>query len=907
LLDIRLLGTPQVTIDGEPLSVDTRKAVGLLAYLAIEGQTTRDSAAALFWAESSSERARATLRRTLSSLKAGVDNDSITADRNSIHLGNATVDTQLFDAAIAQTEAHDHPSEDVCSSCIPHLVLATDLYRGDFLEGFSVRDAPEFEDWVRNVSESFRHNASRAFDRLAVARAASGDFVAAIATVRRWIDLDQLHEPAHRQLMLLHAWAGDRPGSIDAYREFVAVLDRELGVPPLEETTELFEAILDEDLPPAPGVRRTTKTSDVVPTQRHTTLVNRTSELDRLRSLLRESKAGGQMVTLLGAPWMGKTRLIEEIASEAVPLGYQVWIGRSFRMEQQLPFGVASQILRAAESKIVQHKAEFPPWAIDEISHLIPALGSSDHTPSSDRFGELRLLEAAHIVVSVVSRMVPLVIIVDDLQWADASSVSLVSYLAKRLADSRVLVLATTREGEVLLPEAAELATQGATIRLGPLTVEDLANLVSLDQASDIIDRTGGVPLLIAEALNNEEGPASDSVELYMESRLKDLGDLSRQVLSTAAVLTGACTTHLLRDASGRSEEEIVDAIEELTRKGLLRELPGTDEIGFTLDRLEKMSYESISLARRRLLHRRAGEALAETSRARTDVRTAASAAAQFRGAGDQRAATWYTEAGKLSQDLYANAEARTFYQTALALDPSDPGLIHLALGELAIADGNYSGSLTELNAAVALTSNSDRALVEHRLGDVHRLTGRLELADEHYSRAESEHPRLADLYADWALLHYRRGRTGDAEQMADRAMEAALAQESSATTSRAHNIAGLVSSDPSSAMRHIDEALDLAGADEIATMAALNNKAHLLNAIGNREAALRLVNEAILLATKTGHRHREAALHNHLADLLYREGLQEESEQAQLTAMSRFSEIGTDDWQPEVWLLSRW
>ncbi len=94
-----------------------------------------------------------------------------------------------------------------------------------------------------------------------MAHAAQGDYGQAVIAVGRWIALDELHEPAHRLAMLLHAWAGDRAGAIQAYRDCVAALDRELGVPPLEETTELYEAILDEDLPPAPGVRRSRASS----------------------------------------------------------------------------------------------------------------------------------------------------------------------------------------------------------------------------------------------------------------------------------------------------------------------------------------------------------------------------------------------------------------------------------------------------------------------------------------------------------------------------------------------------------------------------------------------------------------------------------------------------------------------
>jgi DNA-binding SARP family transcriptional activator len=118
------------------------------------------------------------------------------------------------------------------------------------LEGFNVRDAYLFEDWARSLGEGLRLEIGEAFNRLGHALAGAGDYSGAIRSVKRWVELDPLHEPAHRLLMLLNSWAGDRPGAIEAYRSLIGILDRELGVPPLEETTELYEAILDEDLPP---------------------------------------------------------------------------------------------------------------------------------------------------------------------------------------------------------------------------------------------------------------------------------------------------------------------------------------------------------------------------------------------------------------------------------------------------------------------------------------------------------------------------------------------------------------------------------------------------------------------------------------------------------------------------------
>lgn len=896
LLEIRLLGHLEVTLDGTAVDVDTRKALALLSYLAIEESTTREVVATLFWHESSAERARAALRRTLSSLKSGVGAGTIDADRNRITLLAADVDARRFDSELATTATHGHESGDVCSRCLPHLEKAADLYRGDFLEGFSIRDAPDFEDWVRNVAESYRSKAGEAFNRLAIARASAGDYPGAIAAANRWIDLDELHEPAHRLLMLLNAWAGDRPGAVEAYRGFIAVLDRELGVPPLEETTDLYEAILDEDLPPAPGVRRRVQT--YAPPAPASDLIDRVEEIGRLRGLLDQSETRGVVAVITGGAWMGKTRLLEELTASAPR--HLVLAGRSHKMEQGLPYGVISQIVTAATTAIAELGETVPGWALNEASRIVPALTRNDRPAEPDRFGELRLLEAIHQLLSTLSTERPTLIVVDDVQWIDPASAAVLSYLAHRIGPDRALLLMARRASEPVNDQIGTLLEEAETIFLDPLEADDLDGLT--ENPGDVIARTGGVPLLVSEMLSGK-GDAGE-VSRYLELRLAGISDLSRQVLTTASVLGGSCDVPLLRETSGRSDDEVVDAIEELVEVGLLREAPDTDAIAFTLDSLEAVVYDSLSLTRRRLLHRRAAEAMSRRPRARADARVAAATARQYQLAGDPEAADWYVTAGELARHVYANEEAAVFYETALALGTEDAGKVHLALGEIAMTGGDYRTAIRELNTAAARSEDAALGVVEHRLGEVHRLIGRFGIAAEQFERAAASHPDPAELYSDWSLLEHRLGHADRAFELIERALGSAKGRNALA---RVHTVYGVVATDPAEAMSHLDLALELAGDDELVLMAALNNKAHLLSDIGDYEAAISMVDRAIEIASRTGHRHREGALRNLAADIYHRSGQRELSERTQTEAMELFAEVGTDSLEPEVWLLSRW
>lgn len=241
---VRLLGPPRIERDGAPIEPDTRKAIALLAYLAVNGQAQgRDRLAALLWPEADQERSRGALRRTLSALRGVLGGEHLSTDGLKVALDRASIncDVVRFRALLADGRLRD----------------AVAVYTGDLLEGFSLRDCLEFDNWQAHEAEALRRELAGALERLAQE---GHDPARAIADAERWLALDPLHEPAHRALIRLHGSAGDRAAAIRQYRECVRLLDRELGVAPLSETTALARAIEAGEpepaaaRPPAPNV-----------------------------------------------------------------------------------------------------------------------------------------------------------------------------------------------------------------------------------------------------------------------------------------------------------------------------------------------------------------------------------------------------------------------------------------------------------------------------------------------------------------------------------------------------------------------------------------------------------------------------------------------------------------------------
>ncbi|MBE7555607.1 MAG: alpha/beta fold hydrolase [Anaerolineales bacterium] len=246
-LKLFLLGPPRVELNGAPVEIQRRKALAMLVYLAVSGQThSRDSLATFFWPDLDQQRGRAYLRRDLAVLNTSLPGAWLSADRETLDLNREAglwVDTAQFSALLAACREHSHAPEIVCAECVTRLTEATALYTGDFLAGFTLRDSPEFDDWQFFQTESLRQELAIALERLVRGLNTQGKAEAAIPHARRWVALDPLHEPAQYQLIQMYDQAGQPAAALRQYEEYVKLLEEELGLPPEEETTTLYEAI----------------------------------------------------------------------------------------------------------------------------------------------------------------------------------------------------------------------------------------------------------------------------------------------------------------------------------------------------------------------------------------------------------------------------------------------------------------------------------------------------------------------------------------------------------------------------------------------------------------------------------------------------------------------------------------
>ncbi|MFN8441617.1 MAG: BTAD domain-containing putative transcriptional regulator [Caldilineaceae bacterium] len=316
LLQLTLFGSPAVRYHDQPVTgFRSSKAQALLYYLAVTGRShTRPTLAGLFWGDQPEEAARTSLSKCLSNLRDLVG-DTVLIDRQTVVFNRNLpyyLDIEHFLAGIGQSPTPE---------TIPTWQAALALYRGDFLEGFYVRDAPEFEQWVLVQRAHYREAVVQGLHTVANWHDQQGDLPQAISHTRRLLTLEPWREEAHRQLMMRLARSGQRAAALAQSETCRRILDEELAVAPDAETVALVEAIRAGEFDKGrgwQGDKVNSKQDHLVtlpppyPVRNNlpmppTPLIGRERELAELEELLSNPQC--KLITITGPGGIGKTRL----------------------------------------------------------------------------------------------------------------------------------------------------------------------------------------------------------------------------------------------------------------------------------------------------------------------------------------------------------------------------------------------------------------------------------------------------------------------------------------------------------------------------------------------------------------------------------------------------------------------
>ncbi|MDX1414834.1 MAG: AAA family ATPase, partial [Candidatus Promineifilaceae bacterium] len=418
-----------------------KQARALLYKLAASPQpAAKESLVGLFWLETEDRTARKNLSRLVSYLRHQLpERDLIAVDKTSISLNHGPVwsDVLVF--------------EEMCSSGdLSSLESAVRLYRGPFLTGFTLKNNLEYERWHSQQQRQFERLYLSTLAKIVVVLRQKGDYQAAIRYAQQYLETDDLAEEIHRELITLYAMAGNRAAVLKQYETCVEVLERELGVSPLPETDNAFElAVRGVQGKPAPAGSAVNEPNWILRPSLELPLIGRETTWHELESAYQQNYSGG-VILIAGEAGIGKTRLIQEFATTETRT---VLTGNNHVNTQALPYYPLIQVLRQALRNL-RLWSYVPSIWLSELQQILPEIRTQvPNLPPSKAVDEeqaqARLLEAiTQVFFGLASQLSPILLCLDDLHWADNSTLSWLAYISPRLAKSRLCIIGAYRQEE---------------------------------------------------------------------------------------------------------------------------------------------------------------------------------------------------------------------------------------------------------------------------------------------------------------------------------------------------------------------------------------------------------------------------------------------------------------------------
>jgi DNA-binding SARP family transcriptional activator len=656
-----------VILDGRRLrAFNSLRLQRFLALIALRKEPQHRSRLAFeLWPDSDESQARTNLRKLLHEFRQSLpDIDKfVEIDNEIVHwiaTGPSQVDVLRFHDAVASGD----------------LELAARFYAGDLLPAC-------YDDWVLEERDRLRSEAYEALVQLTKASAEHGQPRDTIRHAQRIIDLEPTDEAAVRMQMEAQLALGDKAAALRSYHRYAEVLDRELGVTPGEAIATMYR-----ELRTGKEKGAAAQVHDLAPVG-ESPFIGRDLEWQQLvASWNAASESGAHVVLVTGEPGIGKSRLALELGRHVRGEGHAVASARAYEAAGRLPWGPIVDLLRS-DALRKQVDTLDAVWK-SELARLLPELVDASRpvgeSHSGDPVQRHRLFDAASRAIVAGDR--PLLLIIDDLQWCDAETIELIGFVVRSGQAAPVLIVGTVRPEEVApnhpltgLVDALRRDQAVTTMPLERLDEATTATLAARLRAEDTIDpalaarlwsETEGNPLFVIEALRagisaaGGQAVLTPTMRAVLAARLSQLSDGARRLAEVAAVIGRPFSAGLMVATTGLDEDELVDHVDELWRRRIIRD-QGIN-YDFSHDKLRAVALEMVSSARRRQIHRAVAQAIA--SEYRNDLEAASpQLAAHYDQAGMVEAAIdTYRVAGARAVSVSALDEAVTMLRRAQTL-----------------------------------------------------------------------------------------------------------------------------------------------------------------------------------------------------------------------------------------------
>jgi len=583
-------------------------------------------------------------------------------------------------------------------------------------------------------------------------------------------------------------------------------------------------------------------------------LIDRVEEMNQLKEAVDRTVRGeGGLLFLRGEAGIGKTRLTRELGAYARLRGMNVLYGRCpalLTMTGIPPYILWSEVikdyLQASTAEQLYRVIGFYPA---EVSKMVPELGqrlraipqSIQIDPEHERD---RLFEAVSQFITNVSKEAPLLVVLDDLQWTDQSSLLLMHYLARGVSRERLLLVGAYRDNEVdekhpLSPVLAELNRERLlqSVLLKRMSSSDVAEMIKQILEQDDVpqefcqlayQKIGGNPFFVEEVIKSlmEQGLITregnrwkikeisriefpETIKGVVKARINRLDEECRSILTAASFLGYDFSLEAIRAVTGFEENKLLELLENILKTGQIRERAVRGEVAYSFaDAIVRdVVHEEVSLSKHGRTHQVVGCALEVVYAEKIGDHLAELAYQFLEGNDKQRALGYFLKAGEKAVKVYAHGEASTYFRSALSLleemesEPQQKGYVLEKLGDAREALGDHDASMKHWNEALSIWRKLDE---KEKGAGIHRKMANVllwvmddkENAEKHCQEALSllealpESVELASLYSDRAWMQWYVGDFDAARSSAEKAIE--LAEQLDAKDIVAHSYSRL-------------------------------------------------------------------------------------------------------------------
>jgi DNA-binding SARP family transcriptional activator len=694
-ITLTLLGPPSVLLaeEGTKAPLLGAKDLALLTFLVLQpGPHTREELAGLLWGESSEAEARASLRQSLQHIRTKLG-AIVQGDRAVVQL-----------AGLVQCDVRDFRDKVVQE---PRLALTTDIPR--FLSGFSVRHAPQFDEWIAETRRGLLRQYQHALGMLAREAMGQWRWREAVELADRWLAGDPLSDEAARLATEARYLSGDRGAALALFAEYRTRLMRETGCEPSRSLFNLMRRV-ESDAAPINARPITDEWFARAPSF-ESNLIGRKDEWEALVKGWKAVRRGtGRIVLLEGEPGVGKSRLAGDFVRWVVADGGSVLRGHGYDVRGGIPFEPIVELLRDALGA-PGLAGTAPEWLTEaarllpEIRQRFPAL-PNPAVPADSAEG-WRLFEGIAQLVLALAAERPVVISLDDLQWCDSDSCSLLRFLIRRTEQAPVLWLGTVSLGELerdapaaRLCRVLRAQAHASVVPLRPLTEEELWVMIremghvstptgARRFANRIFGVTAGNPFYVIELLktmfaqgllaadedtgewttsgslaDGRELPVSQTVHDVIAERVERLPEQLCEVLVTIAVAGAGCRTEVLSHVHGISRLHAAGVADSLVDRRLVVEEGGIYRCAHPV--IAHVVRDGLTTSRRREVHRILALAL-ERSTPPADIPEASREIARHADRGGEPALAYRFAlvAAEGAVERYAFAEAMSWLDLA--------------------------------------------------------------------------------------------------------------------------------------------------------------------------------------------------------------------------------------------------